>query len=693
MAQRGVSFWKPFPFLRIILPFAAGILLQYYFYLIPPLLWLLVAAGLVLAASATWLSLSRLYRLRWLPGTGLSLVFLGLGCLVLEQRQIENRADWIGKSYTGGEKVIATILEPLVEKPRSFKAVAETREIMTPGGNQPVKGRLLLYFQKDSGLAARLGYGTRILISKPLQPISNTGNPGGFDYKRYCAFQDIHHQVYLRPEDYQVEGTDDKTWFKETLINARMWVLSTLRTYIHGPDELAVAEALLIGYRDDLDKELVQAYSNTGVVHIIAISGLHLGMIYAAMIWLLSPLRGKRGYRFIKPISILLVLWGFSFLAGAGPSILRSAVMFSCIVAGESFGRRTSIYNTLAASAFLLLLFEPYFLWDVGFQLSYTAVLGIVAFSKPVSNWFYFRNKLLSHTWRLSAISIAAQVLTLPVVLYYFHQFPNLFLFTNLFIVPLSGLVLFGGIALLAASFIPLIASKLAVAVEWLTWLMNTFIRRTDQLPFAVTDGIGLSFPSALLLFAAISFLAAWFLRKKPELMWVGIATFAILFAGRGVAMLYQKHQQKLVVYNIPRHTAIDVIDGESYLFLGSPDLQANGFLRNFHLRPSRIHYGVSPSGLTPPAGPTVSIDTDKGRVMVLRSAPANTDSIKAAAVVITGSPRISIRTLAQQFSCNLFVFDASNPAWKIRLWKKECDSLHLRHHSVPDAGAFVMDL
>jgi competence protein ComEC len=204
--------------------------------------------------------------------------------------------------------------------------------------------------------------------------------------------------------------------------------------------ETGVAEALLIGYRDDLDKDLVRAYSNTGVVHIIAISGLHLGMIYGLMLLLLKPFRKYKWMRWAKPLLILLVLWGFSLLAGAAASILRSVVMFSFIVIGESLGRKTNIYNTLAASAFCLLVYNPYFFWDVGFQLSYTAVLSIVLFMKPVYQWLYFKNKLLNAIWQLNAITLAAQVLTLPVILYYFHQFPNLFLFTNFVAVPLIGI-------------------------------------------------------------------------------------------------------------------------------------------------------------------------------------------------------------------------------------------------------------
>ena len=157
---------------------------------------------------------------------------------------------------------------------------------------------------------------------------------------------------------------------------------------------MGLAEALLIGYKDDLDKTLVQSYSNTGVVHVIAISGLHLGLIYWLLLMLFKPLQ-KRKLKWLRPVFILTGLWLFSLLAGAQPSVLRSAVMFTCIVLGDSFARKSSIYNTLALSALLLLCINPYWLWDVGFQLSYAAVLSIVIFMQPIYNWFYIKNKVL----------------------------------------------------------------------------------------------------------------------------------------------------------------------------------------------------------------------------------------------------------------------------------------------------------
>jgi competence protein ComEC len=166
-------------------------------------------------------------------------------------------------------------------------------------------------------------------------------------------------------------------------------VISTLKKYIPGDKESGLAEALLIGYKDDLDKNLVQSYSNTGVVHIIAISGLHLGIIYWLLLAVTKPLKQNKKLVWLRLLLTISALWAFTLLAGAQPSVLRSAIMFTIIAIGQLAARKGSIYNTMALSAFVLLCINPFWLWDVGFQLSYTAVLSIVVFFRPVYNWFY----------------------------------------------------------------------------------------------------------------------------------------------------------------------------------------------------------------------------------------------------------------------------------------------------------------
>jgi competence protein ComEC len=292
--------------------------------------------------------------------------------------------------------------------------------------------------------------------------------------------------------------------------------LQILKQYIHGDKERGLAQALLIGYKNDLDQSLVQAYTNTGVVHIIAISGLHLGLIYWLLSLLTKPLKRKKQFKWIAPVFIIAGLWLFALLAGAQASILRSAVMFTCIVLGQALGRtNNSIYNTLAVSALLLLCINPFWLWDVGFQLSYAAVLSIVVFMRPIYNWLYFKNKAIDFLWKLNAVTLAAQILTVPLSIYHFHQFPNYFLITNFIAVPLSSLILLGEIFLCTVAFIPALANITGKVLTWLISIMNGWIEKINSISYSIWDSLHISLTQMVLLLVCIAGFSFWLLEKS----------------------------------------------------------------------------------------------------------------------------------------------------------------------------------
>lgn len=689
MRRYGKQFWRSVPFIRLLVPLTAGIIL--FNYQPFPFEWLIA----FFTASITILIITRIvfkrnYPLRWVNGAGFNMLLICIGCLLIYFQNIENDNRWIGKYASMATAVTVTLQEPLVTKPNSFKALAKVESVFVNGQWSMVKGSIIVYFKKDS-IPQGLAYGSQIIIQKPLQPINNSGNPGSFDYKQYCARQEIHYQVYLLPKDYFVTGKTHKNALTELLINTRNNVLSILSRWIPGETEAGVAEALLIGYRDDLDKDLVRAYSNTGVVHIIAISGLHLGMIYGLMLLLLQPFKKHKWIRWVKPLVILFVLWGFSLLAGAAASILRSVVMFSFIVIGESLGRRTNIYNTLAASAFCLLVFNPYFFWDVGFQLSYTAVLSIVLFMRPIYQWFYFKNKLLNALWQLNAITLAAQIVTMPIILYYFHQFPNLFLFTNFIAVPLSGFILYGELVLLLVFKMPFLNFYTGKIISFLINQMNTVIERTARLPFAIIDQVQLSLLQTIILYISVGYFAWWLLEKKRLALVTGMGFLAAFVLLRTHRLIQQSAQQKMIVYNIPKQKAIDLVEGNTCRFLGDPSIDPG-----YHLQPSRTLHGVQLGELPTILVAGQLIAGEHRSVLVIDQpigpSPAR-PKIPVDVIILSGNPKIYLHQLAKIFDCPQYIFDSSNPLWKIRHWKKDADSLHLRHHTISEQGAFEVEL
>ena len=691
-----IPFYKKIPSLKLLLPLIVGILCQYYFNIEIVSIIILAGVSIALLLFYRFLPTAKKFVWGWISGVAVSLLFIALGCWLCYANNIEHRKEWIGNYYKEGTPVLVTIQEPLTERAKSYKTLASADAVWLNGKWQVVKGDMLLYFKKDE-TKPDLHYGSQIIVGKGLVRIQNAGNPGGFDYARFCSFQDIYYQSFLKDEDFRVLPSENKNFFQELLVNAQIKTLSILKKYIPGSTESGVAEALLIGYRNDLDRDLVQSYSNTGVVHIIAISGLHIAMIYGLMIWLLFPFAGKRWIKVIRPLLILSVIWGFTFLAGAVPSILRSAVMFSFIILGECLGKRTDIYNSLSASALLILLFNPFSLWDAGFQLSYAAVLSIVVFHKHIVKWVHFENKLLKELWSLNAVTLSAQILTLPLVLYYFHQFPTYFLIANLFAVTFSGWVLYAEILLLIVSSIPYVALYVGKLIAWSIGFMNDFIVRVDNLPSSVWGGIQISIIQAILLYLTIAFFAAWLINKYIKGFIIGLISFTLFIAFRSIDLIQKNEQQKLVVYNVPQHAAIDIIDGRHYCFLGDDTLRQDGFLRSFHLKPARVLNRVSETDSLENILIQNNIITSSCKRIIIIDKPINPvnidKKIKVDAIILTKNPKVYLSQLSQVFDCQQYISDGSNPDWKIRFWKKDADSLHLRLHSTAQQGAFVMDL
>lgn len=689
MSFKRAPFWSKTPFIRILIPFVLGIIIQWKIHFHPSYLFLSLVSLLFFLFLLRFIkSISFL----WIKGLLVQLLFLVIGMFSFSKQDIKTQQNWVGHHYKDSSIILVTLQEPIVEKTKSYKALASFDSIYFNQQWISVSGKILLYFKKDS-IQPNLQYGSQILISKNLLAIKNSGNPGGFNYEQYASFQDIYHQVFLNAHEYKSTGVIKENWFSKKLISSRNNLLKSLKENIKNTKAAGVAEALLIGYKDDLDKDLVQAYSNTGVVHIIAISGLHLGMIYGLMIFLFNPFKKKTITAWLKPLTILFVLWMFSFLAGAVPSIVRSAVMFSFIVLAESIQRNSSVYNTLAASAFVMLLYNPFFLWDVGFQLSYAAVISIITFMKPISNWFYFTNKMITKIWQLNAVTISAQIITLPIMLYHFHQFPNLFLLTNFIAVPLSGFILYAELLLILIAPIKAIALFIGDITSRMIEFMNQYIERLNGLSISVTDYIQISLSQAIFILLFLLFISFWFIQKKSKLLLYSLVSFLIFITLRTFDIIEKNSQQKLIVYNVPQHRAIDFIAGNKLYFLGDSVLLEDDFLQNFHLKPSRILHRIRPKNLSIVENNFFQFNNkniliiDKKLQPAMPSVKMNIDLI-----IIQKNPNISLPELANFFNCKNFIADATNSMWKIKKWKKDCENLHLRLHSVQDQGAFIMD-
>lgn len=691
-----IFIWKKAPFLRLLVPVIAGIIFEFY---ISPGFTFILYSGLsfcILYCLFSLLPENKRYRFRIIQGVIISLFLIAFGAFITSNKNIRNHDKWYGKYYDTSTYFVVTVNEVPIEKPKSYKAIARVNGLVQKGMYQEYQGNILIYFSKDSS-TAKLRYGDRLLFKKSLQKITNSGNPGAFDYARYCSFQQIFHQVFLKQNQFILLKGNKASPYKSIIYNTRDYILNTLKKYIPGSNESSLAQALLIGYRLDLDKDLLQAYSNIGVVHLIAISGMHLGLIYFFLIWIFTRIPGIKKSKVLRVILTLFCLWFFSLLTGAPGSVLRCAVMFSFIATGTLFNKQNSVYNSMSISALVLLCYDPFLLWDVGFQLSYLAVLGIVTTQKYIYFWFCFENKFYKEIWKVASVTLSAQVFTLPACIYYFHQFPLLFLISNMVAIPLSTIALWGCIAIVTFSFIPAVAIFLGKLTWAVIWLLNHFVLLINSFPLFLWDKIMISSTETIFLFMIFISFIYWLIKKSnPALIWGLIFTFiftVLIFHAQWQSFT----QKKIIVYNIPSHRAIDFIDRQNFRFIGDSMVTRNTLLKNFNINPAHISFRSNTASylqnLYIHAGFHQFYNC---KILLIDSAGKYIQLPQKIAldyIVISKNAHIKIEELIHVFDCKKYIFDASNSLWKIEQWKKECEELHLQSHSVPEQGAFVINL
>ncbi len=692
----GISL-QSIPVFRPLVSLIFGILIQYYFHfsIYFLLVFTTILSLILLATHIALIKFSLLYK--WAILFSLFFLFATIGGILAFFQNKSNNQFWISNYYKQGMPILITLKEPPIPKEKTIKLFASAEAVLINRKWQNVEGDVLIYLKRGDSIPL-LNYGSQLIITSILTPIILSGNPGGFNYREYCALKNICYQGFLTNKDFKILNSTKSVLLYRIIYKARSSILTILRRFIHNPNQLSVAEALLIGYRNDLDKELIKAYSNTGVIHIIVIAGLHLGMIYSLLLLLFRPFKNKKWCIRLKPIIILIILWGFCLITGANTPILRSTVMFSFILLGELIGKKTNIYNSLALSAFCILIIDPYSLFEAGFQFSYAAVLSIITFSDIIHKWMFFKNKLLHFIWNICAVTISAQILTLPLVIYYFHRIPTLFVIINIFAVPLAGIILYFEIFLILISSTPILAKYIGNGIEGLLWAMNNFINNINELPFSGWENLQISISEVIFIYSFLFCFAVWIMQKNNHYFVIALVPIFMFVFIRSIDFVNKENQLKMIVYNIDKHSAIDLIDGRKFVFVGDSVLNENGFMKDYHLQPARILFRTNVAKTLKNASITHNfIYSNKKTILIIdertffNSPFMSKSSIDA--IILKKNTSVSLKMLTTLFNCQLYVWDASNSRQRREFWKKEADSLSLPCYSVPDSGAFIMNL
>lgn len=686
-------YWYRAPVLRPVLALASGIVCQWYTPL-SLLLFGIVAVFTMVAWLAIWLAPDRLYRMAGPLSllAGGSLFFLA-GVFLCISNDVRNDPKWLGNyTVTGsGATWEYLVVEEPTPKKRSYALTA--RVLARHQGNRrfPQQGKILIYLSHDRQ-TIRLGPGDTIRSNRPPLVIAPPQNPGERNWQQVQLMRGITHRIYLRSDEYQKFSCDTVFSYHRNLWALKKKIIGILKLYITEPVAAGLAQALLIGYRQELDPALSRSYGNTGVIHIIAISGMHLALIGGLLHWCLNPLQRWRSLRQLTQLLVLGSLWLFSLLAGGAPSLLRATLLFSTVATGQLLKKQSNALNNLMISALLLLCYDPFWLWDLGFQLSFAAVAGILLLGSYLS-------RRLSHAriwWhapgQLIAISIAAQWFTTPFSLYHFHQFPGAFLIGNLVAVPLSNIILTGLLLLLAFSPFSVPATLIGKAIVWLIGIMNHFIREVERIPGLLLTDLQWELPETVLLFIFLLTLLHWLINHSTTgrifCLLIGLA----LVCWQGVHRYLQGRQELVVIYQLPSSTAIDWIHGTQCY--SAIDSQATNDRQQLLYTVQQARHGFGIRQTVPlPIGQQLRLGQKRIWLADKQRIPPPPDSTLIDLLVINRRSPYDGKDWVLQRRIKKAIIDGSTGTRTRERWKYLLDSMGIETYDTRKGGAFVSSL
>lgn len=678
---------------RVTAFFVAGILTAIHFPSLVSLRHLTVFLTiLALVYLLAWFAINRLPALRLTSGLiGLVLV-TGLGYATVLVRD-ESRAPQSLSNL--GETVLAyriQLVSPIDSRATNFRGTGEILSVKTDRGWTSASGKVMMYWRK-SERPDTLRYGDQLLVRGSPDRVPGPMNLGAFDYRAFLANRNIFHQHFLQPGTWLVTGRSASRGARYYATEARRWVLEVINRVVRGEREQAIVAAFVIGVTDGIDEDLRQAYAAGGAMHALAVSGMHVSILYGILLLACKPIERRRGGTWIVAVLSLLVLWMFGFVTGLSPSVLRAVTMFSFVALAKPLKRVSSIYNTLAASAFLLLIFDPWLILAAGFQLSYLAVLGIVLIYRPIYLLWEAPWAWADWIWQITCVSVAAQLATLPVTLYYFHQFPVYFLLANLFVIPASTLILLGGLLLLVASPIPGCAAVVARVLEWMIRLLNEGLFLVGKIPGSVIQPIHLSLLQAFCL--GVVGIAIFCLLRYRKFRWVWTA-----FVASAVFGLEDWRDREpnpvFTVYHVPRHAAIEWRSRQVAWTVVDTALRTDPAQMAYQLQPThrfvRVQHTVVRS-LSPKGGMTLYQFAGKSFLRVDHPGFRARVPLTVHYLIVGNNAVRSLETLTGTLTFGYLILDSSNSMTYVKRIVEEAKRAGIRHHAVTESGAFALEL
>ena len=670
-----------FPLVRITLWFVLGILFAFYVNLVPRTAFMMLFGSACLFAIAYFFTTKELVQKIYFGITTFLLSFCIGTITQVAHNEYYQENNYIHKiSNTNSEYEIEVVLREKIKGSKwNDRFIALVKKIDGKQSN----GRILLTIPKSLS-NTKLLIGSNLQIKGTVLKHKTITNPNQFDYGRYLSNKSIFAQIYANPDEIKINpSVDHNIWHYADVLRSK--IIRNLETHHFNKEELHVIAALILGQQQDIEPEILHDYQFAGAIHILSVSGLHVGFILLFITFILKPLPKNKIGNTLRLVSIILTLWSFALIAGLSPSVVRSVTMFSFVALGLYLKRNTSIFHTLLVSILFILLFQPSFLFDIGFQLSYIALFFILWLQPLLSKLWQPKNKILIYFWDILTVSFAAQIGAFPLSIYYFHQFPGLFFITNLIVIPfLSVIMALGVFVMLLAAFnyVPQLPAQL---LEWSIYVLNQIIGKIASFEQFIIKDIACN--ESLLLSLYLFIIALILLSKKTEFKTLTFALIALIlfqttyFSSNWTSqnqkewIVFNNRKKPLIIERVGQHTTVFAEDSIQKEISKNTMLQSY-LAGNFSTvsrfeKPRNLHYFKNK------------------KILIIDQFALTIKNVNPDILVLTQSPKLNLERLLQNYKPEMIIADASNYKTYTKAWKATCMKMKIPFHAVAEKGFY----
>lgn len=609
------------------------------------------------------------------------LFFIVIGIYITFANNPKNYANFYYNHFSSNSSATLVIKKTLKSTKYYHKFITEVTQI----NSKKTTGNVLLNIKRDS-ISPLLKIDDRIFITSQFKNIPPSLNPYQFNYNNYLAQQYIYHQVFISKNEYKflskkhisINGISEKF---------RNKIQISLKKQHFNPDELAVINALLLGQRQNISKKLLDSYTKAGAIHILAISGLHIAVIFFILSTLFTPLELIKHGSLIKTVFIIILLWMFAFIAGLSASVVRAVTMFTFVAIGESFKKKKITEYSLISSMFFLLLLKPLFLFDLGFQLSYLAVFGIIWIQPVLFNLWKSKFWLFNKFWNLLTVSVAAQIGVLPISLFYFHQFPSLFILSNLIIIPCLASILIGGILVILLSLSNTSRNFFIDSYAFVISKMNKIINWISNQEQFLFQEVSMSFYEMILWYLIIIFSYQVIIHKKAKHFIYALVIILIFQTNLIYEKYYRQTKQEIIIFQTRKKNLLGIRNGKKLQIIQPLDTlneYAKKIIRNY-----RTNENIKTTYIKKTSTP---FKFKSVNILIIDSLRVYKIQIKTPIIILQNSPKVNLVRLINTLNPKLIIADGSNYKSYINRWKATCKNKKTPFHSTSENGAYIID-